>query len=114
MMHPDEHSPTEQGTRRARTRVPPTASTVRAELRWSLLLLWVVVAVPSIGLGILILGPRLGTVSAGAVGLAIGAALVVPAARLSVRRLGSGGPSAGLPREDRDGPGPVPTEGSAR
>ena len=60
---------------------------IRAELRWSLLLLWAIVAVPSVGLGILVLSPRLGATTAGIVGLGVGVLLAVPAARLSVRRL---------------------------
>lgn len=73
---------------------PPSTSTpadarlaaLRHELRWSLLLLLGIAAIPGIGLGILLLGARLGPVTAGAVGVLVGSALTVPAARFTVQR----------------------------
>lgn len=59
---------------------------IRAELRWAVGLLALVTALPAVGLGVLVLGPWLGTAPSVVVGAAAGLAASVLIARLRVQR----------------------------
>lgn len=88
LMAPDEHR---SRSRSDRAPVPPEASEVhragiRAELRWAVGLLALVTALPAVGIGVLVLGPWLGTAPSVAIGAVTGLVVSVLIARLRVQR----------------------------